>query len=164
MRAFAFTALLAATLVAGPASAAIDATSSAAVVAAESVPVPPARPADPRVVARVDIATQTMVVEVNGQVVHTWRVSTARPGKITPPGTFRPQALSANHFSSLYDNAPMPFAVFFNGHIAVHGTTDIRRLGRPASAGCVRLHTDHARAFFRLVRESGMSNVRIIVS
>lgn len=160
---------LAAALFTQPASAAVDAGGSAAAIAATTpgdiaAPLPMPRPPEPRVVARISIATQTMVVEVDGKVEHSWRVSTARAGKVTPRGTFGPQFLSPRHFSSLYNNAPMPYAVFFNGHIAVHGTTEVARLGRPASAGCVRLHTENARAFFRLVQQSGRQNVRIIVS
>jgi lipoprotein-anchoring transpeptidase ErfK/SrfK len=171
MRALSLSALiLAAALAASPASAAIDASGPLDAPApppeSAAIPLPPERPADlvPRVVARVDIARQTMTVEVDGEVVHTWRVSTARPGKVTPKGTFRPQVLSPRHRSSLYDGAPMPYAVFFNGHIAVHGTTEVRRLGRPASAGCVRLDTAHARTFFDLVRRTGMSRVQIVVA
>ena len=38
----------------------------------------------------------------------------------------------------------MPYAVFYNGDYAIHGTNDLGRLGRPASAGCIRLHPRHA--------------------
>jgi lipoprotein-anchoring transpeptidase ErfK/SrfK len=70
-------------------------------------------------------------------------------GKITPPGEWTAQWLSRNHRSSRYNNAPMPYAIFYSGHYAIHGTDQISRLGRPASAGCVRLHPDNARVLFR---------------
>ena len=57
----------------------------------------------------------------------------------------------------------MPWAVFFNGGYAIHGTTEIRALGRPASHGCVRLHPDNAKAFFSLVKIVGMENTLIDV-
>ena len=116
-----------------------------------------------RVVARVSISQQVMHVYVHGRLVHEWPVSTARAGKITPTGQWRPQLLSRNHRSSRYNNAPMPFAIFYSGHYAIHGTDQINRLGRPASAGCVRLHPDNARVLFDLVRQEGMDQTRVIV-
>ena len=57
----------------------------------------------------------------------------------------------------------MPWAVFFNGGYAVHGTTDVRNLGRPASHGCIRLHPDNAKTFFRMVQSSGKESTLISV-
>lgn len=116
-----------------------------------------------RVVARVSISEQVMHVYHHGKLIHEWPVSTARSGKITPTGDWRPQLLSRHHRSSRYNNAPMPFAIFYSGHYAIHGTDQISRLGRPASAGCVRLHPDHARVLFDMVREEGMEQTRVIV-
>lgn len=116
-----------------------------------------------RIVARVSIDQQVMHVYHHGQLVHEWPVSTARAGKITPTGTWKPQWLSRNHRSSRYNNAPMPYAIFYSGHYAIHGTDQINRLGRPASAGCVRLHPDHARTLFEMVRNEGMDQTRVIV-
>ncbi|MFU8898325.1 MAG: L,D-transpeptidase, partial [Roseinatronobacter sp.] len=102
--------------------------------------VAPALPAQAdRVVARVSISEQVMHVYHHGQLLYEWPVSTARTGNITPTGDWRPQFLSRNHRSSRYNNAPMPYSVFYSGHYAIHGTDQISRLGRPASAGCVRL-------------------------
>jgi hypothetical protein len=86
-----------------------------------------------------------------------WRSSTARAGKVTPNGYFRVEGFSSRHQSSLYDNAPMPWAIFFNGNIATHGVynTNIDRLGTRASAGCVRLEPNRARALFHLIGNSG---------
>lgn len=114
-------------------------------------------------VARVDISNQTMTVIQDGKVSYTWPVSTARQGKWTPRGTFAPQFLSRHHKSSLYNNAPMPFAIFFRGNYAIHGTDQISRLGRPASAGCVRLHPDHAARLFSLVETVGKSNMQVVI-
>lgn len=115
------------------------------------------------VVARVDLSSQTVVVTQDGRVVGHWPVSTARKGKITPTGSWRAKWLSRNHRSSRYENAPMPYAVFYNGHYAVHGTYQTKRLGRPASSGCIRLHPSHAAIFFRLAQREGLKNTRIVV-
>ncbi len=116
-----------------------------------------------RLVARVSIAEQVMHVYHHGQLLYEWPVSTARSGKITPTGQWRPQFLSRNHRSSRYNNAPMPYSVFYSGHYAIHGTNEINRLGRPASAGCVRLHPENARKFFDMVRAEGMAQTRVVV-
>ncbi len=116
-----------------------------------------------RLVARVSITGQVMHVYHHGQLLYEWPVSTARQGKITPTGAWRPQFLSRHHRSSRYNNAPMPYSVFYSGHYAIHGTNEVTRLGRPASAGCVRLHPDNARKFFDMVRAEGMEQTRVVV-
>lgn len=114
-------------------------------------------------VARIDISTQTMTVSRYGQVIHRWRVSTARRGYITPPGNYRPTRLNRMWYSRKYDMSPMPYSVFFHGGYAIHGTNAVSRLGRPASHGCVRLDTANAAKFFAMVKEVGAGNTRIIV-
>ena len=115
------------------------------------------------IVARVNIALQQMTVTYNGLPLHIWPVSTARRGKVTPVGSWTAKWLSKNHRSSIYDNAPMPYSIFYNGNYAVHGTTSITKLGQPASAGCVRLHPDNAAILFDLAKREGLDNVKIVV-
>jgi lipoprotein-anchoring transpeptidase ErfK/SrfK len=110
-------------------------------------------------VITVDKSSQTMSVAVDGVHRYTWAVSTGVYG--TPSGNFRPQSLSRNHFSSLFNNAPMPYSIFYDGHYAIHGTTHVRQLGGPASRGCVRLHPSNAAILFSLVQKEGMGNTRI---
>jgi len=113
-----------------------------------------------RIFVTIDISDQTMDVRVGNQ--HSvWPVSTARRGKVTPRGTFGVQSMKRRHYSSLYNNAPMPYSIFFRGNYAIHGTNQISKLGRPASAGCVRLHPDHARTLYELVRQHGRASVQI---
>jgi lipoprotein-anchoring transpeptidase ErfK/SrfK len=114
-----------------------------------------------RVVARVSLSTQTMKVFHEGRHLYTWPVSTAKAGKITPTGTYAPEFLSKNHRSSLYNNAPMPFAIFYDGNYAIHGTDQIKRLGQPASHGCVRLDPKNAEILFRMVKWEGKENMRV---
>src|SRR6218665_915320 len=97
-------------------------------------------------VAQVSLSSQTMVVTQNGMVKYRWRVSTGRKGYGTPTGSWSAKWVSRNHRSRKYNNAPMPFAVFFKGGYAVHATYDLKRLGRPASHGCIRLHPKNAAA------------------
>jgi hypothetical protein len=124
---------------------------------------PDERPHATWIFATIDISDQTMRVYVDNALAYTFPVSTARRGYITPVGFYRAQWLSPKHRSRKYDNAPMPWSVFFHGGYAVHGTTEIRRLGKPASHGCVRLHPDNARTFFTLVKEAGLEQSQIVV-
>ncbi len=105
-----------------------------------------------------------MVVRQYGIVMYRWKVSTARKGYVTPRGSWKAKWLSRYHRSSKYDDAPMPYAVFFKGGYAVHATYDIKRLGRPASHGCVRLHPNNAAEFFALTRQHGLANTRIVIT
>lgn len=113
---------------------------------------------------RIDLSEQIMTVEVDGIPAYTWPVSTARRGYRTPIGRFRPIRLERVWYSRKYDNAPMPHSIFFHGGYAIHGTTEIRSLGRPVSHGCVRLHPDNARVLFGLVREYGAGSTIIAIS
>jgi len=117
--------------------------------------------ASAEVVARIDVSDQELTLIQDGTVLHRWPVSTARRGKWTPRGRFTAEFLSRYHKSSLYNNAPMPYSVFFKGNYAVHGTNQISRLGRPASAGCVRLHPDNAAILFALARSQGLDHTVI---
>ena len=111
----------------------------------------------------VDISDQTMVVRVDGQVRHTFDVSTGRKGYSTPTGAYGVTRMYRKYHSKKYDGAPMPHSIFFHGGYAIHGTTDLKRLGRIASHGCVRLHPDNAKTLFALVKEIGSENTKIWV-
>jgi lipoprotein-anchoring transpeptidase ErfK/SrfK len=113
------------------------------------------------IVVTVDKAIQRMTVVVDGEHRYTWPVSTGLHG--TPSGTFRPQILSRNHRSRLFNNAPMPYAIFYSGHYAIHGTTAISQLGARASKGCVRLHPSNAAVLFALVQQRGLASTRIVI-
>jgi lipoprotein-anchoring transpeptidase ErfK/SrfK len=121
-------------------------------------------PAFAGVVAHIDISTQTMKVSVNGSPRYVWPVSTARAGYRTPTGHYRPIRLERIWHSRIYDNAPMPYAVFFRGGYAIHGTYHVGNLGRPASHGCVRLNTGNAATLFSLVSQYGSGNTAIVIS
>ena len=114
------------------------------------------------IVVRVDKSAQRMSVIVDGVPTHNFVVSTGLAGG-PPLGTFRPQRLERTWHSRLYNMAPMPYSIFFHGHYAIHGTNQIKRLGRRASKGCVRLHPRDAAVLFNLVKKRGMAKTRIII-
>jgi lipoprotein-anchoring transpeptidase ErfK/SrfK len=112
----------------------------------------------------VDVGSQTMEVYVNGHLRHTWRVSIGRNGYETPSGEFSAKRMEEEWYSKQYDDAPMPHAVFFNGGYAIHGTYDVKRLGRPASHGCVRLSPGNAARLYNLVEAHGLRHTRISIN
>lgn len=111
----------------------------------------------------IDITTQEMVVAAGDETIYSFDVSTGRKGYPTPIGHFRPIRMNRIWYSSKYENAPMPWAIFFHGGYAIHGTDDVRHLGHVASHGCVRLDPDNARALYALVQQYGMGNTEVIL-
>jgi lipoprotein-anchoring transpeptidase ErfK/SrfK len=116
------------------------------------------------VLAKISLSGQRMNVYVNGTPVYNWPVSTARPGYRTPVGTFRPTALVRYHRSTIYDGSPMPHSIFFLRGYAIHGSYEVKHLGRPASHGCVRLHPKNAAALYSLVQKHGPGNTVIQIT
>lgn len=123
----------------------------------------PAR-ASADVLAHVILSEQRLHLYVDGEKKHVWKISGGKHKGWTRTGTFRPYHLSRHHRSRLFNGAPMPYAVFYDSHWAIHGTNAIKRLGRPASHGCVRLHPKNAAVLFNLVRKRGKKNTVIWIT
>jgi lipoprotein-anchoring transpeptidase ErfK/SrfK len=120
-----------------------------------------------KVLAVVDLSDQRLTVvrgfdDGRAPEQHHWVISSGIARKPTPKGQFYPDFLSPTHVSSIY-NVPMPWSVFFNGNIAIHGDTDARMLGQPSSNGCVRVHPVQAEIFYRMVEDVGLRNTTIVV-
>ena len=111
--------------------------------------------------ARIDLSQQRMKVYKNGRLRYTWKISSGKRGYTTPTGSYRPTRMHEMWYSKKYDNAPMPYSIFFRGGYAVHGTNAVKRLGRVASHGCVRLDTKNAQRLYRLVQGVGARNASI---
>jgi len=124
---------------------------------------PPAASAEVSIV--VDKTAQRMTVSVDGVERYSWPVSTGMADYATPAGAFTPSRLAKQHYSREWDNAPMPYSIFFTdaGH-AIHGSHAVGRLGTPASHGCVRLAPRNASTLFQLVMAEGLDNTRIQVT
>jgi lipoprotein-anchoring transpeptidase ErfK/SrfK len=108
--------------------------------------------------------SQKMTVKIDGQTEYVWPVSTGTAGYDTPSGKFRPFRLEEEHYSKEWDDAPMPYSVFFTerGH-AIHGTQYVKSLGRRASHGCVRLSETNAATLFGLVQDNGLGNTSVVI-
>lgn len=112
---------------------------------------------------RVDIANQRMQVTTSDGEAYHWAISSGRSGFRSPNGVYRPTRLEKNWYSRKYGGA-MPHAVFFRGGYAIHGTTAVGALGRPASHGCIRLHPANAAKLFALVKKHGAGQTRIALN
>jgi len=127
------------------------------------LPVAPAQAATDKLKIHIDISSQSMWVDGGFFNRHSWRVSTARRGYRTPVGKFRPIRLERMWYSSKYENSPMPYSIFFLGGYAIHGTYEVKRLGRAVSHGCIRLAPNNARKLFDLVKAYGRANTVITI-
>ena len=121
-------------------------------------------PASAHLLIRVDKSTQRMTVIENGQPLYVWPVSTGVAQYDTPSGDFKPFRMEKDHFSKEWDDAPMPYSIFFTteGH-AIHGTNH-SSIGRPASHGCVRLSVAHAAILWGLVKREKMANTEVVLT
>lgn len=111
-------------------------------------------PARARVEISVDLDRQRMTIVKNRGETIVWKISSGRRGFETPTGRFTVQRMEADHFSDEYDQAPMPYSIFFSRGLAIHGTTQ-GGLGRAASHGCVRLSIPNARELYSWVEQYG---------
>jgi hypothetical protein len=114
---------------------------------------------------KIDKTSQRMTVALNGRQLYTWPVATGGRGYDTPSGTFKPFRMEIDHTSDEWDDAPMPYSIFFTrtGN-AVHGTYEQRSLGRAVSHGCVRLSVKNAATLWKLVKQEKMANTTVVVS
>jgi hypothetical protein len=114
---------------------------------------------------KVDKSAQHMTVTVDGKLLYDWPVSTGGGGYDTPSGSFKPFRMEIDHRSDEWDDAPMPYSIFFTkiGH-AIHGTNEQRNLGRPVSHGCVRLSVKNAATLWELVKRQKMANTTVLLS
>jgi hypothetical protein len=112
----------------------------------------------------IDKSAQRMTVTVNGHQLYKWPVSTGANGYDTPSGEFKPFRMEIDHRSDEWDDAPMPYSIFFTqmGN-AVHGTYERRSLGHAVSHGCVRLSLANAATLWALVKQQKMANTSVVV-
>ncbi|MQY12750.1 hypothetical protein SRB5_28890 [Streptomyces sp. RB5] len=78
-------------------------------------------------------------------------VRTGLPGFETRTGWQEIYWRHKDHFSTIYDNAPMPYSQFFNGGQALHGT--YHDLFTSGSGGCVNLRVADAEKLWNLLEE-----------
>lgn len=98
----------------------------------------------------ISIRRQRMTVWDGVRKIAETPISSGRPGYDTPTGVFSVLQKNREHFSNLYDDAPMPFMqrLTWSG-VALHAGA---LPGYPASHGCIRLPYSFARQLFDITR------------
>ena len=117
-----------------------------------------------QVLAKINISKQRMNVYRGDTLLYKWKISSGKKGHATPRGKYKAIYTVKDYKSRTYNNAPMPYSVFFKYGYAIHGTKSVKRLGNRASHGCIRLHTQNARKFYALVRKMGKKNTTIRIN
>lgn len=102
------------------------------------------------VVLVISLDEQLAFVYRNGIAIGVSTISSGKPGKETPTGVFTILQKKKEHYSNLYNNAPMPYMqrLTWDG-IALHGGS---LPGYPASHGCVRLPQPFAEKVYSVTR------------
>lgn len=105
------------------------------------------------VVALVSIPQQIMYVYRNGILIGRTSVSTGAKGHGTPAGVFTILEKRKRHYSSTYNNAPMPNMqrLTWRG-VAMHSG---QLPGYPASHGCIRMPYDFSELLFGITQQGG---------
>jgi len=108
-------------------------------------PPPPAGvPCGAGVDACVDLSSNQSWLLKDGAVTYgPVKITSGRAGYRTPPGTFSVGWKDIDHLSREFNNAPMPFSVFFNGGIAFHQGSLSQE-----SHGCIHLGPDAAETYY----------------
>lgn len=131
-----------------PADAIEPAPSAAATPAEPSSPPTSSGALKDGVLIVVSIPSQRMFVFKDGEPWASSRVSTGKPGKSTPTGTFTILEKKRRHRSTLYDDAPMPYMQRLTwGGVAMHAG---HVPGYRASHGCIRMPHEFARKLYKL--------------
>lgn len=93
-------------------------------------------------------------------------VSTARRGKVTPTGLYSINQLAGPHArSGKYNGAYMGWRMQFMGDYFLHATSKgyYSKLGKRASAGCVRMTYGQAKQLNQLMRKIGRPSIRVVI-
>jgi lipoprotein-anchoring transpeptidase ErfK/SrfK len=122
-------------------------------------------PAALTILINIDKSKQRMTVLLDGVQTYDWPVSTGKAGYSTPSGTFTALSMNKVWYSKEWDNAPMPHAIFFmkDGH-AIHGSYEVKHLGKAVSHGCVRISPQNATTLYALVEKSGLKNTQVVLA
>ncbi|MGD8356050.1 MAG: L,D-transpeptidase family protein [Methyloceanibacter sp.] len=85
--------------------------------------------------------------------VETTRISSGKPGYQTLTGVFGILQKKPEHYSNLYDNAPMPWMQRLTRTGTALHAGEVPN--RPASHGCIRMNHDFAPKLFRMTKIGG---------
>ena len=117
------------------------------------------------ILININKAKQSMTIFVDGIEKYEWPVSTGRAGYSTPSGTYNATSMNEIWYSKEWDNSPMPHSIFFmkDGH-AIHGSYEVKNLGKAVSHGCVRISPENATTLYSLVKANGLGNTQVVLT
>ncbi len=97
--------------------------------------------------ACVDLSDNLTWIQSDGNVTYgPVKMIAGKSGARTPTGTFQVYLKQKMHYSKEFNNAPMPYSVFFVGGVAFHEGS----LSNP-SAGCIHLSPSSAVQFYQML-------------
>jgi hypothetical protein len=120
---------------------------------------------------------QTLKVYQDGVYLYEFDTSTGKESIVTATsgrkyratthtGIYRPTRAYKEYQSYTFRGARMDYAVFFNGGIAIHSTSqgNYKKLGQRASGGCARLKLEDAMTVNEIIRSTGEGHDKMSVS
>lgn len=98
----------------------------------------------------IDLSEQRLNAWEGETLVFSAAVSTGRSGEPTPTGVFAVQSKVEKAWmkGETYDIPNVPYAMFYSGNYAIHGTYWHEAFGSPVSSGCINLPIDQAAWLF----------------
>jgi lipoprotein-anchoring transpeptidase ErfK/SrfK len=98
----------------------------------------------------INLQAQRIYAKSNDRIIYNFHISSGRPGKSTPRGSYSVLGKKKMHISSIYPRprggAGMPWSLHYNGNYFIHGYHHVPL--RPASNGCIRLAVPSAKKLF----------------
>jgi len=86
----------------------------------------------------IDLTTQRLRGFQGDRLIIDTKISSGKKGMSTPTGSYKAGPEKSKYrTSSLYEDAPMPFSVQFQGNYFIHGSSSVPNY--PASHGCIRM-------------------------
>ncbi|QYK53765.1 MAG: L,D-transpeptidase [Fimbriimonadaceae bacterium] len=86
----------------------------------------------------IDLTSQRLRGFQGERLIIDTKISSGKKGMSTPTGSYKAGPEKSKYrTSSLYEDAPMPFSVQFQGNYFIHGSSSVPNY--PASHGCIRM-------------------------
>lgn len=86
----------------------------------------------------IDLNSQRLRGFQGDRLIIDTKISSGKKGMSTPTGSYKAGPEKSKYrTSSLYEDAPMPFSVQFQGNYFIHGSSSVPNY--PASHGCIRM-------------------------
>ncbi|MGI0496680.1 L,D-transpeptidase [Limnospira platensis CENA597] len=99
---------------------------------------------------QIDLTSQRLIAWEGNKAVYAVIVSTGKPSTPTRVGNFRVQTKyrSTRMTGPGYDVPDVPYTMYYDGGMAIHGAYWHNMFGTPVSHGCTNVAVDHARWLF----------------